>query len=77
MAMNQTCPHKRLRSVVVFPEPRHEQQFRAAVISIECRDCGQPFEFTADIKDVPGLNISPDHQELRVTVTEATPGLVH
>ena len=73
--MNDLCRHKRLRSVVLFLEPNHEQQFRAAVISIECRDCGLPFEFTADIIDVPGLNISADRRELRVTIMEATRGL--
>jgi hypothetical protein len=67
-----TCPHKRMRSVVVFLEPH---PLRRAVITLQCHLCGTPFEF-AGVVEGPGITLSADRKELRVAISEAVEGLV-
>jgi hypothetical protein len=70
-----TCPHKRMRSVVVFLDPTEPHQLRRAVITLQCHLCGTPFEF-AGVVEGPGITLSADRKELRVAISEAVEGLV-
>jgi hypothetical protein len=47
------CLHKRIRSIVLILEPNHEQKLRCAAVTLQCHECGQPFEF-AGILEGPG-----------------------
>lgn len=69
------CPHKRKRSTVIFLEPNHEQTHPVAVITIQCHECGQPFEFVG-YTDSPEMVISADRLALRVMIIEARKGRV-
>jgi hypothetical protein len=64
------CLHKRIRSIVLILEPNHEQKLRCAAVTLQCHECGRPFEF-AGILEGPGVNLSADRRELRVDITEA------
>lgn len=70
------CPHSRKRSTVIFLEPNHEQTHPVAVITVQCRDCGQPFEFNAVLRETWGLTLSHDKRELRVAITEGKRGTI-
>jgi hypothetical protein len=69
------CQHKRMRSIVVFLEPTEPGQLRRAVVTLQCHQCGAPFEF-AGIVEGPGITLSDDRRELRVAITEARKGMV-
>jgi hypothetical protein len=69
------CKHKRMRSIVLFLEPTPDQELRRAVMTIQCHLCGQPFEFAG--VEGPGVTLSEDRRELRLTITEARKGLVN
>jgi hypothetical protein len=68
------CLHKRKRSTVVFLQPNHEQSLPVAVLTIQCHECGQPFEFAGT--PGAGMTLSENRRELRATITEARKGLV-
>jgi hypothetical protein len=69
------CLHKRMRSIVVFLEPTDPGQLRRAVVTLQCHQCGEPFEF-AGVVEGPGITLSEDRRELRVAITEARGGRV-
>jgi hypothetical protein len=70
------CPHKRMRSTVVFLEPTGPDEHRVAVMTISCHECGTPFEFATDLILTPGVKISEDRRELRAEITEASNWMV-
>lgn len=72
--MLSTCQHKRLRSILVFLEPDAGDPHRTAVLTIQCRDCAQPFEFGGI--HGPGAALSEDRQELRLAIMEVRRGMV-
>lgn len=73
--MQASCQHKRMRSVVVFLEPTEPGQLRRAVVTVQCHQCGVPFEF-AGVTEGPGIALGADRRELRVAITEARQGRV-
>ena len=69
--MKEPCRHKRIRSVVLFLEPTELDQLRRAVVTIQCKECGQPFEFVG-VPEGPGVTLTEDRRELRLAITEAS-----
>lgn len=67
------CQHKRMRSVVVFLDPTEPGQLRHAVVTLQCHECGAPFEFVGVVEG-PGVTLSADRRELRVAIAEARKG---
>lgn len=72
--MNESCHHKRMRTVVVFLEPTELHENRRLAISANCHDCGQPFEFVG-VEDT-GTKLSEDRRELGLTIAEARRSMV-
>jgi len=69
--MKSLCEHARMRSVVVFLEPTEVRQLSVAVVTIQCEDCGAPFEFVG-IESSEHAKISEDRRELRLSIAEAS-----
>lgn len=69
------CQHARMRSVTVFLEPTEVHQLSVAVVTIRCEDCGADFEFV-DIRSSEHVKISEDRRELRLSIVEASKGMV-
>jgi hypothetical protein len=73
--MDQPCPHTRKRTCVIFLEPNHEQLHPVAVITgVHCLLCGQEFEFAG--VEGPGVILSADRRELRVTIVEGRRSMI-
>jgi hypothetical protein len=73
--MSKPCTKHRIRSIVIILEPNHEQKLRCICVTLQCHECGQPFEFSG-IFEGPGVKLSADRRELRVDITEAQKWMV-
>lgn len=69
------CPHKRVRSVILYLEPTELNQLKQMVITLQCKECGHPFEFPG-IQERSGVILSADRRELRLSVGPARQGMI-